>query len=116
MTWQRSCLKFYIVSYPPLLQAHDNNSLCVLVPRPLSNDPWYIQCIYCYSHASKRFVDVLLAAKKETIKQKKRLVQVYIQNASTRPIYLSISTSDGSKIGRVYTVARQVNSDCNCYF
>ena len=49
---------------------------------------------------------------------KKRLVQVYIKNASTRKIYLSISTSDGSKIERIYAVARQGNLDCtsNSYF
>ena len=29
MTLQQSCLKFYIVSYPPLLQAHDKNNLRV---------------------------------------------------------------------------------------
>ena len=29
MTLQRSCLKFYVVSYPPLLQANDNNCLFV---------------------------------------------------------------------------------------
>ena len=31
---------------------------CTLLPRPLSNDPRFIQCIYRYSHASKRFVEV----------------------------------------------------------
>ena len=30
----------------------------ILLPRHLSNDPRCIQCIYRYSHASKRFVDV----------------------------------------------------------
>ena len=29
-----------------------------VVPRPLSNDPRLFQCIYRYSHASKRFVGV----------------------------------------------------------
>ena len=29
-----------------------------VVPRPLSNDPRLFQCIHCYSHASKRFVEV----------------------------------------------------------
>ena len=29
-----------------------------VVPRPLSNDPRLFQCIYRYSHASKRFVEV----------------------------------------------------------
>ena len=28
------------------------------LPRPLSNDPRFIQCIYRYCHASKRFVEV----------------------------------------------------------
>ena len=31
-----------------------------VVPRPLSNDPRLFQCIYRYSHASKRFVEVYL--------------------------------------------------------
>ena len=31
---------------------------CILLPRPLSNDPRFIQCIYRYSHVSKRFVEV----------------------------------------------------------
>ena len=31
---------------------------CILLPRPLSNDPRFIQCIYHFSHASKRFVEV----------------------------------------------------------
>ena len=30
----------------------------ILLPRPLSNDPRFIQCIYRYSHASKRLVEV----------------------------------------------------------
>ena len=29
-----------------------------VVPRPLSNDPRFIQCIYRYSRASKRFVEI----------------------------------------------------------
>ena len=29
-----------------------------VVPRPLSNDPRFIQCIYRYSRASNRFVEV----------------------------------------------------------
>ena len=29
-----------------------------VVPRPLSNDPRFTQCIYRYSRASKRFVEV----------------------------------------------------------
>ena len=32
--------------------------LFTVVPRPLSNDPQLFQCIYRYSHASKRFVEV----------------------------------------------------------
>ena len=32
----------------------------ILLPRPLSNDPRFIQYIYRYSHASKRFVEVYL--------------------------------------------------------
>ena len=32
----------------------------ILLLRPLSNDPRFIQCIYRYSHASKRFVEVFL--------------------------------------------------------
>ena len=36
--------------------------LCIfettVVPRPLSNDPRFTQCIYRYSRASKRFVEV----------------------------------------------------------
>ena len=32
----------------------------ILPPRPLSNDPRYVQCIYQYSHASKRFVKVYM--------------------------------------------------------
>ena len=31
-----------------------------VVPRPLSNDPRFSQCIYRYSHASKRFVEVYI--------------------------------------------------------
>ena len=30
----------------------------IFLPRPLSNDPLFIQFIYCNSHASKRFVEV----------------------------------------------------------
>ena len=30
----------------------------ILLPRPLGNDLRFNQCIYRYSHASKRFVDV----------------------------------------------------------
>ena len=32
----------------------------MLLPRPLSNDPRFIQCIYRYSHASKPFVGVYI--------------------------------------------------------
>ena len=35
-------------------------SICTVVPRPLSNDPRFSQCIYRYSRASKRFVEVYL--------------------------------------------------------
>ena len=31
-----------------------------VVPRPLNNDPRLFQCIYRYSHASKRFVEVYM--------------------------------------------------------
>ena len=31
-----------------------------IVPRPLSNDPRFTQCIYRYSRASKRFVEVYI--------------------------------------------------------
>ena len=33
---------------------------CTVVPRPLSNDPRFTQCIYRYSRASKRFVEVYM--------------------------------------------------------
>ena len=33
-------------------------SVTTVVPRPLSNDPRFTQCIYRYSRASKRFVEV----------------------------------------------------------
>ena len=39
-----------------------------VVPRPLSNDPRFTQCIYRYSRASKRFVEVY--TKKYNTKQK----------------------------------------------
>ena len=32
--------------------------LGILLPRPLSNDPRFMHCIYRYSHASKLFVEV----------------------------------------------------------
>ena len=31
---------------------------CMLLPRPLSNDPRFIQCIYYYSHTSKHFMEI----------------------------------------------------------
>ena len=31
---------------------------CILLPRPLRHDPRFIQCIYRYSHAAKRLVEV----------------------------------------------------------
>ena len=31
-----------------------------VVPRPLSNDPRFTQCIHRYSRASKRFVEVYM--------------------------------------------------------
>ena len=30
----------------------------ILLPRPLRHEPRFIQCIYRYSHASKRLVEV----------------------------------------------------------
>ena len=33
------------------------NRISILLPQPLSNDPWFIQCIYSYGHASKGFVE-----------------------------------------------------------
>ena len=35
--------------------------LYTLLPRPLRHDPRFIQCIYCYSHASKRLVEVYMS-------------------------------------------------------
>ena len=44
------------------LQLLSKTLTCILhftvVPRPLSNDPRFTQCIYRYSRASKRFVEV----------------------------------------------------------
>ena len=37
-----------------------NKHNITVVPRPLSNDPRLFQCIYRYSHASKRFVEVYI--------------------------------------------------------
>ena len=41
-------------------QPHMTSIVCkpILLLRPLSNDPRFIQSIYRYSHASKRFVEV----------------------------------------------------------
>ena len=43
-------------------QGHNLNnfdkSSTILLPRPLRHDPRFIQCIYRYSHASKRLVEV----------------------------------------------------------
>ena len=36
------------------------NDLLTVEPQPLSIDPRLFQCIYRYSHASKRFVEVYL--------------------------------------------------------
>ena len=36
-------------------QIPSSSSTCILLQRPLSNDPRFIQCNYRYSHASKRF-------------------------------------------------------------
>ena len=35
-------------------------TVSILLPRPLRHDPRFIQCIYRYSHASKRFVEVYM--------------------------------------------------------
>ena len=37
---------------------YNNIVFHTVVPRPLSNDPRFTQCIYRYSRASKRFVEV----------------------------------------------------------
>ena len=34
----------------------------ILLPRPLRHDPRFIQCIYRYSHASKRLVEVYIVS------------------------------------------------------
>ena len=36
-------------------------SLVILLPGPLRHDPRFIQCMYRYSHASKRLVEVYLS-------------------------------------------------------
>ena len=43
--------KIYILDHYVLLHT-------ILLPQALSNDPQFIQFIYYYSHASKRFVEV----------------------------------------------------------
>ena len=35
-------------------------SFAINLPQPLSNDPRFIQFMYCYSHALKRFVEVYM--------------------------------------------------------
>ena len=55
-----------------LILLHVNNK-GILLPQPLSNDPRYIQCIYCYSHASKRFVEVYRPEPKHQQYQKRIL-------------------------------------------
>ena len=42
------------------LKATANSTLTTVVPRPLSNDPRFTQCVYRYSRASKRFVKVYM--------------------------------------------------------
>ena len=39
-------------------QTNEKKHTSTVVPRPLSNDPRFTQCIYRYSRASKRFVEV----------------------------------------------------------
>ena len=59
MTFQRSCLKFYIVSNPLLLQAHDNNRLLVYLYHDLL--VMTLDSFNAYTvtlKASKRFVEV----------------------------------------------------------
>ena len=58
MTLERSCLKFYIVSYPLLLQAHDNNDLLVYLYHDL-----YVMTLDSFNAFTvtvmpKRFVEV----------------------------------------------------------
>ena len=49
----------YIVTFTGY--APDCLSSTKLLLLPLSNDPRFIQCIYRYTHASKRFVEVFYA-------------------------------------------------------
>ena len=51
----------------------------ILLPWPLSSDPWFIQCIYHYNQASKRFVEVYLVhiLKKKKKKKKKMMPTNY---------------------------------------
>ena len=55
------CLQFQIVKNHP---ENSNDTYLMrqstVVPQPLSNDPRFTQCIYHYSRASKRFVEVYL--------------------------------------------------------
>ena len=58
---------FVHAAHTPYVMEHYHNISLVsdhvsktstVVPRPLSNDPRFTQCIYRYSRASKRFVEV----------------------------------------------------------
>ena len=49
--------------------------LDILLQRPLSNDPRFIQYIYRYSHAPKRFVDFLV--KQNMLNKKLKLTLTY---------------------------------------
>ena len=62
----------------------------------------------------KAFYGSLISSKNGNYK-KKISPGLYPKRFHQENIFV-ISTSDGSKIGRVYTVARQGNSDCNSYF
>ena len=57
--WQ--IVYIYMTATSPLI------SQTILLPRPLSNDPRFIQCIYRYNHASKRFVEVYLLSWKPRV-------------------------------------------------
>ena len=64
----------------------------------------------------KAFCESVISSKNRNYKIKKKwFVQAFIQYTFTRKRYLSISTSDGSKIRRVYAVACQGNSDCKLF-
>ena len=43
-----------------IIHIHNRFLDSTVVPRPLSNDPRFTQCIYRYSRASKRFVEVYM--------------------------------------------------------